>query len=632
MSGSERRSEGKGRLVVEAPLGVEILIADGGFSVVEKAVTRFDGELDGGVYSVRWIAADRSRQWIIRVKAGATATVDEDTPGSNDSGWDMSRFASAAHQLLSTPPPNAHAGILVAVLAPKGEIRADIFRSIRLRDADGEPPHPLGGRGIASIPEGWQALAYAAHSGAYTISYETFERRRVQQSVYLPQGRWTMLLLSYGHGKVVEKANSDVQVRSRRGINPAATTIFSCPFGSSEEEAVNHLRTAEILLHHLRRRAQPFDIGVAEELGRRNSDPFLQLYGAAAALALTGAPLDRLTSVLIDGDQDSDRELEAARRIRDNLGRYGDWFDVRALSWRTDGSDSANDAPARQLPMLEISWRWAAAHSATGAGTPQLERSLSDEAARADLSASPWLVTVPAGASRPEAEPVSPEAADVLLQDLSDSLAHAYALRSEKPSRGRADFEEEPSIDLSSLSAQSELIVRTMVAAGGAERWLSAKGRTLHHLAASMGKLASDLAPALWRATQEMGEVIEREQTGGWDVWNTDPNKGAFGGSPQCGGAVLTLESFEEQKGIDFLVLHFAVSGSPDEGLEGPVTFHLHPTFPSSVQQVRVVDGRARLRCYAWGGFTLGAETSDGRRMELDLADLLQLPSWFRAR
>ena len=93
------------------------------------------------------------------------------------------------------------------------------------------------------------------------------------------------------------------------------------------------------------------------------------------------------------------------------------------------------------------------------------------------------------------------------------------------------------------------------------------------------------------------------------------------------------LEGYEQQKGIDFLALKLAVlTGGGGRRLEGPVTFHLHPTFSPHTQLARSVDGRAAFTCYAWGAFTLGVETSDGRRMELDLAEQSELPEWFRNR
>lgn len=117
------------------------------------------------------------------------------------------------------------------------------------------------------------------------------------------------------------------------------------------------------------------------------------------------------------------------------------------------------------------------------------------------------------------------------------------------------------------------------------------------------------------------------------DVWNSDPHKGAFGGSPSCRGATLSLASFQQTEGIEFLALHLEVRVDPRaEPLTGPVTFYLHPTFSPSTQQIAPISEMASFTCYAWGGFTLGAETSDGRRMELDLAALDALPIWFRTR
>ena len=70
-----------------------------------------------------------------------------------------------------------------------------------------------------------------------------------------------------------------------------------------------------------------------------------------------------------------------------------------------------------------------------------------------------------------------------------------------------------------------------------------------------------------------------------------------------------------------------------DVPLDGPVEFHLHPTFSRSVERVNPVDGRAELLLGAWGAFTVGVSADGGRtRLELDLSADESFPKTFRER
>ncbi len=111
-----------------------------------------------------------------------------------------------------------------------------------------------------------------------------------------------------------------------------------------------------------------------------------------------------------------------------------------------------------------------------------------------------------------------------------------------------------------------------------------------------------------------------------------DPHKGRFGGSPAADGKVLRAAVKPTGDG-DWFRVSLEVAAEPGHpALEGEVTFHLHPTFSHDVVTERVMNGAARLRLTAWGGFTVGAVTSDGTRLELDLAELHSAPMAFRLR
>lgn len=111
-----------------------------------------------------------------------------------------------------------------------------------------------------------------------------------------------------------------------------------------------------------------------------------------------------------------------------------------------------------------------------------------------------------------------------------------------------------------------------------------------------------------------------------------DPQKGRWGGSPKAAGFVLEAEEVGRHR-RDYLSLTLRVRGEEGRTVRGKVVFHLHPTFPRSVVQVTARHGVAEIQRDAYGAFTVGAELlADGVSLELDLAQLEALPSWFRAR
>jgi|SRR5579884_124335 len=110
------------------------------------------------------------------------------------------------------------------------------------------------------------------------------------------------------------------------------------------------------------------------------------------------------------------------------------------------------------------------------------------------------------------------------------------------------------------------------------------------------------------------------------DLWNSDPHKGQFGGSPQANGRVLEAE-IKPAAGPRSSACHVFLrvrSTDPSRPLSGKVTFFLHPTFRDKPQvDVAVVEGIAEYRITSWGWFTVGAAADDGKtRLELDLRNV----------
>jgi hypothetical protein len=113
-------------------------------------------------------------------------------------------------------------------------------------------------------------------------------------------------------------------------------------------------------------------------------------------------------------------------------------------------------------------------------------------------------------------------------------------------------------------------------------------------------------------------ETVTPEVAEGNDV--DDPNKNRFGGSSEREGVRLSASVTEAETPGWYRVqleLRPTKAGQP---LKGAVMFYLHPTFPKDVVEVQTDDGIARMTLLAWGAFTVGAKTEDGRKVELDLA------------
>jgi hypothetical protein len=114
-----------------------------------------------------------------------------------------------------------------------------------------------------------------------------------------------------------------------------------------------------------------------------------------------------------------------------------------------------------------------------------------------------------------------------------------------------------------------------------------------------------------------------------------DPNKGRFGGAPRANGRVLTAKVDPVPFSTYLFRVRLAVeaeAGQPP--IQGPVEFHLHPSFRDPEPSVPVdADGRAVLEVLAYGAFTVGAVGDAGTtRLELDLAELPDAPPLFRSR
>ncbi|UFH52296.1 YEATS-associated helix-containing protein [Spirosoma sp. KNUC1025] len=122
---------------------------------------------------------------------------------------------------------------------------------------------------------------------------------------------------------------------------------------------------------------------------------------------------------------------------------------------------------------------------------------------------------------------------------------------------------------------------------------------------------------------------VQPEATRGLSPANSDdPQKGRWGGkntnnSYQLSATVTAIDSDNDFFRVVLQVLYIGPDPAPADDV---VTFHLHNTFTPSVRQAPFQDKKASLELYAWGAFTVGAVTSNGTKLELDLSDPTLVP------
>jgi cellulose biosynthesis protein BcsQ len=110
-----------------------------------------------------------------------------------------------------------------------------------------------------------------------------------------------------------------------------------------------------------------------------------------------------------------------------------------------------------------------------------------------------------------------------------------------------------------------------------------------------------------------------------------DPQKGMWGGKQSQNGRKLSAEVNPVSN--DWFEIALEVSGTTKAPLKGEVEFHLHPTFSPPIRRVQVEDGKAKLKLFGWGAFTVGALIDEGStKLELNLAKVPDAPQIFRDR
>ncbi len=110
-----------------------------------------------------------------------------------------------------------------------------------------------------------------------------------------------------------------------------------------------------------------------------------------------------------------------------------------------------------------------------------------------------------------------------------------------------------------------------------------------------------------------------------------DPQKGKWGGRSTDGNKRLIATVTPLENSPNFFKVKLLVISNDKSKFLGRVKFHLHPSFGNSVRTVDSENGEAQLNLISYGAFTVGVETEDGTKLELDLAEDKSFPEVFRA-
>lgn len=159
---------------------------------------------------------------------------------------------------------------------------------------------------------------------------------------------------------------------------------------------------------------------------------------------------------------------------------------------------------------------------------------------------------------------------------------------------------------------------------------LEARTEEAVQLARTAENMARVMAPARGteaRDVKSLTEVLPGDH-------ENDPWKGQFGGLAESNGRKLSASVNAMSDDEEWFLVHLRVeSTDKSRPLKGVVQFFLHDSFPNDRPVVEAVGGVAELRLTAWGAFTAGVLSDEGRtRLELDLAEDRSFPALFRSR
>jgi hypothetical protein len=512
---------GEARLIAESPPGVDIEIIDAGFKRIAAGVSRVDLVLPEGLYTVRFSVAGAIEERAVRllpiekplvVKGGDFAL--ESAPPSEGPGASAHerRQAQAFTSLAKPPRHGEKQEIVIFVRAPDERTRSDVSRSLRLFDSHDADVRPIDAdEADRHQAEGWGTRRYTLAPGSYRLRYESSSRRMAEQTISVFQGRRTYAFLQYGSSVQVERSGAAARPVVRRGVDAALTTLVSSAMADLQPDP-EQVRLADILLHAIRSLSTGIDPEVVESLARRDACPYLQIYASAA--------LTRRLEVARAGPEDT-----AAGRANTTLptawmeGRIeqllacvlpGRWPDVQAIGWRLSmlrvppGGEGAV-LKLRAPPMLDCSWRWAAAFSVDNPDCLPTGGAF-EAATGARVPAGPWLAWSSA-AARSSLDLQSAPSADLaaVLASLTSEL-RGFAEWRRVALREQSEWSPLPTADLlRSMTPDAQEVAAALL--GSRPRGPQEGGGDAHQIASYLGAPARALGPRLTQALEEVRKL-----------------------------------------------------------------------------------------------------------------------------
>ncbi|WP_426127917.1 hypothetical protein [Pararhizobium sp. PWRC1-1] len=619
MSSSSETGRASQTITVKAPFGVEIMIRSGAFDEIARGFDRLELSLPHGIYTVRWECAGKISQQIIKLKDAPLAL------GYDESADRREAEAIATVVSLSNSRPKG-SGLVIVVISPDDGGKTSLLRDFRVSSLNDKGRKAVEG----TRWDAHQALVFDLAPGPYLLTYRNPERILIDQCVHVHPTRQTVVVMASARISQPERARNEVRFRTREGINLAATRIISLPSGAPMENLASRLRVTGCLLDRLARGYFGPDPRLWEQASQF-ADPYLRMYETSLSLGLSGDPNDD-----VDATPAIDLDAEPAEIPSGQVVDAWSSADTLCAMWQRslNGSVSTDlgfsDLPAP--PMLELSWDWATRWSSTNPGQRKLSAELV-AASNARVNASPWLAWRSAAKRESGAHIIDTIShAEKVTRVFSEVLTSLAAPTTSKRSiRGKAF--EVPSFDMSLLSPSTRQLASTLLTKmadapdGGPSRLVN---DMISYLKAPPAEVAQQIEKAMLEVTAASGSV-ERVLD---DVFTSDPHKGRFGGRTEAEGIKVELVDWGSSNDPEYLSLKIGIT-APDSAPKptGPVRLHLHPTFNPSLELVAWKGRKAKFRCYAMGGFTLGVETMiNGIRLELDLALDERLPDWFRER
>ena len=498
MSASE--SATTGTLRVSAAPGARIHVQDGNFATVAAGNSLLEIELSKGLYGVSVSLAGKAEEIMTRVVPGETTEVrpidgfllgDEADDFLKQTG-DHAFWKEKLKSVLSGTPATGASRVIVAVRSPDRNVSADVARSVSLAWAKDRQEDPIGATAeLGGEGQSWSIRQFDTAPGIYQLRFETFERKRVTNTIYALENRIVLILLEYGAGTILTHTSEGVATERRRGIDPAQSLIVSFASEPNDEQLSRAYRTARTLLHGLSRPSSQFDNTQLEPLiAFSGDDPYLRLYLAA--------------SLLRSGPRDKSNLTGQHKVIAQLIELAGfDGPDVRSIFGKLyDAGFDVKLRPLRYPPMLDICWRWASelsvSHSNFVDRVPAVAR-----AGNANPAFRPWLIVGHEAPLMAEEAQDTAEIVSASLEQLLDTLRVPIGnvigdVEEMQPIRGISRFDR--------LSPVSLDLAMTAIRTG--QRGLT-KRETLKSIARDTGLPSYSLNAGFIRAIEEIDGEIE---------------------------------------------------------------------------------------------------------------------------